>query len=452
MDVFQLRDRLVEDYKTYTWSFIKIRDPAIKRFVQSELDGDGFWPEPLLQLNPTFYPGGTVDELVSQGVLHEECKQIFRIGKSDSDHIGRELPLHKHQREAILTANEGKSFVLTSGTGSGKSLTYIIPIVDYVLRKGSGGSIKAIIVYPMNALANSQEEELKKFLESGYPDGKSPVSFARFTGQERGDDREAIKRNPPDILLTNYMMLELLLTRSEDRELVNAAQGLQFLVFDELHTYRGRQGADVALLIRRCREAFGRKDITCIGTSATLSSDGSNKDQQHEVARVAEMFFGTSFSSDQVIGETLERATPEADFTNGDTVKALRTSIQENEEPPADYDSFQSHPLASWIESTFGIQSESGSDKLVRQQPRRLEGGHIGGQRSASEELAELTDAPVEDCATILRRWLMSGSEARKDEYSRFPHFRIPLASVLYPRRYRLDIARNRDTPTPGND
>src|SRR5947209_7484853 len=109
--------------------------------------------------------------------------------------------------------------------------------------------IQAIVVYPMNALANSQDEELRKFLVRGYGEGKSPVRFARFTGQEKGIEREAIRNSPPDILLTNYMMLELLLTRTEDRALVRAAQGLRYLVFDELHTYRGRQGADIALLM-----------------------------------------------------------------------------------------------------------------------------------------------------------------------------------------------------------
>ena len=147
----------------------------------------------------------------------------------------------------------------------------------------------------MNALANSQDEELEKFLEKGYPEGKPPVRFARYTGQEKGAEREAIRSNPPDILLTNYMMLELLLTRSEDRELVRAAQGLRFLVFDELHTYRGRQGADVALLIRRCRQAFGGHDIICIGTSATMASGGTSEDQKREVAKVAQTLFGVPF-------------------------------------------------------------------------------------------------------------------------------------------------------------
>ena len=274
MDVFDLRNRLVSDYQRYTRSFIKIRDPRISEFVDGILGAEGFWPEPLLQLNPTFRPGGTIDDLVELGILHRECSSIFRIGKSDTDHHGKQLLLHQHQREAILKAREGRSYVLTTGTGSGKSLAYIVPIVDHVLRRGTGRGIQAIVVYPMNALANSQSEELGKFIDRGYPEGQSLVRFARYTGQERGETREAIRSNPPDILLTNYMMLELLLTRSEDRELVRAAQGLRFLVFDELHTYRGRQGADVAMLIRRCRHAFGN-DIICVGTSATMASGGA---------------------------------------------------------------------------------------------------------------------------------------------------------------------------------
>ena len=273
MDVFDLRNRLVSDYRRYTRSFIRIRDGRIGEFVDGILGAEGFWPEPLLQLNPTFRPGGTIDDLVEQGVLHPECSRIFRIDKTGTDHRGKQLLLHQHQREAILKARDGRSYVLTTGTGSGKSLAYIVPIVDHVLRRGSGQGVRAIVVYPMNALANSQDEELGKFIDRGHPKGRSLVRFARYTGQERGKTREAIRSNPPDILLTNYMMLELLLTRIEDRELVRAAQGLRFLVFDELHTYRGRQGADVAMLIRRCRHAFGN-DIVCVGTSLARRGGG----------------------------------------------------------------------------------------------------------------------------------------------------------------------------------
>ena len=212
MDVFDLRSRLVADYQSYTRSFIKIRDSRIAEHVDNALNAGAFWPEPLLQLNPTFLPGGTIDDLVKQSVLHPERARIFRIDKSDNDFTGKQLLLHTHQREAIVQAMGGRSYVLTSGTGSGKSMTYIVPIVDHVLKSGSGRGVQAIVVYPMNALANSQDEELKKFLEKGYAEGRSPVRFARYTGQEKGDAREAIRSNPPDILLTNYMMLELMLT------------------------------------------------------------------------------------------------------------------------------------------------------------------------------------------------------------------------------------------------
>lgn len=427
MDVFDLRARLVADYQSYTQSFIKIRDRRIGEFVDNVLNAGAFWPEPLLQLNPTFLAGGTIDDLVEKGVLHPECARIFRIDKSDNDHSGKRLLLHEHQRAAIVKAKEGKSYVLTSGTGSGKSLTYLVPIVDHVLRNGSGRGIQAIVVYPMNALANSQDEELKKFLEKGYPEGRSPVRFKKYTGQETGDVREAIRSDPPDILLTNYMMLELLLTRAEDRELVRAAQGLRFLVFDELHTYRGRQGADVALLIRRCRQAFGGHDIIYIGTSATMASGGSTEDQRRDVAKVAQSLFGVDFDPEQVIGETLKRATPEVDPADSQVIEAIRAAVISDAAPPDDYEEFRRHPLASWIESTFGVREEEGTGRLVRQVPRRLQGDEIEHQRSAASELAELTGTDPERCAAVLRRFLLQGSKLRRSESSRFPIFTFRL-------------------------
>ena len=484
-------------------------------FVDGILGAEGFWPEPLLQLNPTFRPGGTIDELVELGILHRECSSIFRIGKSDTDHHGKQLFLHQHQREAILKAREGRSYVLTTGTGSGKSLAYIVPIVDHVLRRGTGRGIQAIVVYPMNALANSQSEELGKFIDRGYPEGRSLVRFARYTGQERGETREAIRSNPPDILLTNYMMLELLLTRSEDRELVRAAQGLRFLVFDELHTYRGRQGADVAMLIRRCRHAFGN-DIICVGTSATMASGGSRSagaggsdDRRLEVAKVSQSLFGVDFTPDQIVEETLERATQEIDPADASVRNAIRAAVASDNGPPSDYDEFRSHPLASWIESTFGVREEADTGKLLRQVPRRLEGGPIerpagdpgggrqqpaghrapgtpgrlngepavdpcGGRRqpaghqapgtpgrlngesaengqSAAAELSTLADADATRCAGILREWLLDGVEASPERIQPFPHLCLPAAPVPHPRRYRLGVARTRSHPPSGD-
>ena len=120
--------------------------------------------------------------MVAQRVLHPECVRIFRkdkgAGANGGD--GKPLRLYRHQVEAIRAALTGENYVLTTGTGSGKSLAYIVPIVNHVLRRGSGKGIQAIVVYPMNALANSQHGELEKFLCRGYAEGKSPVTFAQY--------------------------------------------------------------------------------------------------------------------------------------------------------------------------------------------------------------------------------------------------------------------------------
>lgn len=118
------------------------------------------------------------------------------------------------------------------------------------------------------------------------------MRFAQYTGQEKDAQRDAILADPPDILITNYVMLELILTRPAEKRLVEAARGLKFLVMDELHTYRGRQGADVAMLIRRVRDWMGDDNLQYVGTSATLAGAGTHDQQRVEVARVATKFFG----------------------------------------------------------------------------------------------------------------------------------------------------------------
>jgi ATP-dependent helicase YprA (DUF1998 family) len=267
MDVFHLRRQLIDDYSNYIGSFIHIKDARISDYVRRELEAGTLWPDPLIQLNPTFEPGAWIDDLVDNGRLHPLCRDIFRLkaagGRSDP------LRLHKHQADAISAAHSGDNYVLTTGTGSGKSLAYIIPIVDHVLKRGSGRGIQAIVIYPMNALANSQLNELEKFLGHGFD--RPPVTFRRYTGQESDEERQEITTHPPDIILTNYVMLELIMTRPYEQALVRAARGLQFLVLDELHTYRGRQGADVAMLVRRVRNVCANPQMQVVGTSATLA-------------------------------------------------------------------------------------------------------------------------------------------------------------------------------------
>ncbi|MCF8608899.1 DEAD/DEAH box helicase [Gordonia sp. HY285] len=419
MDVFSVHQRMVDDYTSFTTSSVDVREARLAQHVDELIARGDQTPEPWLSLNPLFATGGSITELARDGLLHEECDRIFRPKAAVDDPGDRTITLHQHQREAVEIAQSGQSYVLTTGTGSGKSLAYIIPIVDRVLRmKPKRSGVKAIIVYPMNALANSQLGELEKFLEYGYGKGSEPVTFARYTGQENNAEREEILRNPPDILLTNYVMLELVLTRPEERRrLVQAAQGLAFLVLDELHTYRGRQGADVSMLVRRVRDACQSPDLQCIGTSATMATGGTVENQRAVVAEVASRIFGTEVTPERVIGETLSRATSGAETDCAALTAEVRVGGAHG-----DYTQLTTSPLATWIESAFGLDTEETTGTVVRQRPEQV--------REASARLSEMTGCSPDECATAIRTTLLAGSASRHPATDR-PLFAFRLHQFL---------------------
>jgi len=424
MDVFDLRDRLVADYADYVRSFINIRDPQIAGKVEEKLQQGVLWPEPLIQLNPSFEPGGSIPDLISDHVLDPGCEKIFAIKRDDRP--PQPLRLYRHQRDAIHAARTGKSYVLTTGTGSGKSLAYIVPIVDFVLRNGSGKGIKAIVVYPMNALANSQFQELDKFINRGFPNNRGPVRFARYTGQEKEPERHETRANPPDILLTNYVMLELLLTRPDDRRLIEHARGLRFLVLDELHTYRGRQGADVAMLVRRVRDACRADQLQCVGTSATLATGGTKAEQRQAIANVATRLFGTRVEPAQIIGETLQRATEELDFADPSVRARLSANVQAAAaDAPRDYESFLRYPLASWIETTIGLTRDDDGN-LARATPMCITGADGAGARLA-EQLG-LKDHDL--CARAIKTCLLTGFACERPD-NHLPTFAFRLHQFI---------------------
>lgn len=432
LDAFKVHRNLIDDYRRFTTGYFDLRDERIRASVDEQVAKGAQWPDPWLALNPSFASGGTVEHLVADGGLHQRAAEIFRVGKEKSLKTAFPITFHKHQADAIEAARSGDSYVLTTGTGSGKSLAYIVPIVDHVLRNGSGRGVQAIIVYPMNALANSQMEELEKYLVKGFVDekgnGKPPVTFGRYTGQESDEERRAILENPPDILLTNYVMLEYVLVRPHEREkLVAAARDLRFLVLDELHTYRGRQGADVALLVRRVRQATGVGDaLQCVGTSATMATADTVEGQRLEVAAVASTIFGTDITPDRVIVETLVRATTQADPAASALAVAVDARADAESNDPllsAGYEALREDPLAGWIESNFGIHEESGTGILVRTKPITVE--------DAAKDLALTIGRSLSSCAQAIRSTLMAGATKAKHPATQRPLFAFRLHQFI---------------------
>ncbi|MFI6359055.1 DEAD/DEAH box helicase [Streptomyces sp. NPDC050743] len=246
--------------------------------------------------------------------------------------------------------------IVTTGTGSGKTESFLMPILDHCARARAAGQrgVKALLLYPMNALADDQARRIDELLTenaalrdvtagiyiggtSGRPaedeDGNDPATYGRDTGSTTlaGDpsvtrlitDRDAIRADPPDILLTNYKMLDLLLQRIPDVPLWQT-DSLTYVVLDEFHTYDGAQGTDVAMLLRRlgaatraARPECPLGSITPVATSATLGGgpftdeatlNGPEKSDRELLLEFAEKIFGTPFPDSALIGE--DRQTP----------------------------------------------------------------------------------------------------------------------------------------------
>lgn len=386
LDIFNFRNDIIGDYKRYIESFLKIRDRKVKEFVDKELEAGQLWTDPLIQLNPKYKQGATVTELVEQGVLHPDCVSYF------SRDDGEPFIFHYHQKQAFLTAQRQEPYVLTTGTGSGKSMTYVVPIFDDLLRNPELDGVRAILVYPMNALINSQKEELDKFLRqvSG-----SHIRVEKYTGQESLQEKSIIQENPPHIILTNYVMLELMLSRTHEGKLVESPN-LKFLVLDELHTYRGRQGADVAILIRKLRQRCGQ-NLLCIGTSATMSTEGSREERRQVLAEIASKLFGVEIQPSNVIDETLERSIQR----NIPSIKELQSSI--NNISNISTEKFHQHPLSYWVEMNFGLEEKHGH--LTRRTPISLEAG--------ANKLALETNISQETCVKALRNIFLWGSKTK---------------------------------------
>jgi ATP-dependent helicase YprA (DUF1998 family) len=411
MSIFTLHSHVLADYRDFVRSFFTVADDRARQYIEQALVEEArLWPDFLLQVSPSYARKDTVDDLAAQGVIHHETARIFR-GADD-----KPFRLYQHQVEALEKARRGESYIVTSGTGSGKSLTYFLPIIDALVRQSAPRDrVAALVVYPMNALVNSQLQSLEN-LKADYErltGRRFPVSFDKYTGETLSTDRDELRQHPPQILLTNYVMAELLLVRPEDRRFLDRAEGgLRFLVFDELHTYRGRQGADVAMLIRRLKERCSAPGMLHVGTSATMVANrvATQQERRAAVADFAQRFFGHPFAPEQVIEETLVM------FTEGGVSSQAELAAALASPAPTTLSGFQRHPLARWAETEFGVERET-DGRLKRRVPRTLS--------QAAAALAQATGADASTCENRLRELLIQGGNLLRDDGGRAFAFKL---------------------------
>lgn len=313
-----LQDRLQRYLKTALPIHRKF--PKLKKQAEEELFKSGrLIKGPYLEALPDFPKSSSLEDLVIGDVLHEG------FCKLDSKVVGR--PLHTHQEEAIrCIVEEKQNAVIATGTGSGKTECFVYPMIDELLKANINGApgIRAILVYPMNALANDQLfARLVPDLVHHLRD--YGITIGRYTGdtasnKSRSDlesdilgsessamrelfgnsiplnwklSREEMLDRPPNVLVTNYAMLEHLLLLPHNSRLFDHAD-IRFIILDELHIYSGAQATEVALLLRKLKNRYAaQKDVRCIGTSASL---GSSEQDKQDVLKFASRLFGAPFT------------------------------------------------------------------------------------------------------------------------------------------------------------
>ncbi|WP_295763806.1 DEAD/DEAH box helicase [Undibacterium sp.] len=274
---------------------------------------------------------------------------------------------HQLQSWKILAQPEPKSLVVTSGTGSGKTECFMVPILNRLANQsdneGSLIGVRALFIYPLNALIASQQNrldawtdgfngELRYCLYTGQLEQKQKSSTKEYAGQVI--DRDGLRKSPPPMLITNATMLEYMLVRKEDAPILGQSQGkLEWIVLDEAHTYVGSQAAEMALLLRRTMIAFGVKpsNVRFIATSATFGQDAeTTKKLQRFLADMA----GVDTSQVEVVfGQRKVPALPDATTIDKLSVSGLEKIEPELKQSALRYKALATNKTALHIRSSF---------------------------------------------------------------------------------------------------
>ena len=297
----------------------------LRRLSAAPGEPESFLADPLFEIAKTWEPAAETFGELSGNLLRSEL--VDALDGAGKERLARDLRPHSHQIEAWRAAAEGKSYIVTSGTGSGKTECFLVPILDDLLREPKAGvseGVRAIVIYPLNALIESQRERLAAWTtplarrlrfalyNSLTPETPRGVDKSRLAAAEIGD-RQSLRAAPPSLLVTNVTMLEYLLLRSRDSNLLEASKGrLRWIVLDEAHSYIGAQAAEMALLLRRVRAAFGVEPeaTQLVATSATISEGAGTRDK---LARFVADLAGVDETRVAVIeGRAIEAVLPQA--------------------------------------------------------------------------------------------------------------------------------------------
>jgi ATP-dependent helicase YprA (DUF1998 family)/SOS-response transcriptional repressor LexA len=299
-------NHVIEEYKRFLHTSYHFLDPHLRVQFEEHLEqADVVVRGPFITLARDFLRTATLGELAREGVVTTELlKARWPFG---------EEALFAHQEKAVRAGCSHDSFIVTTGTGSGKTEAFLAPVLDHCLKaKGAGRKgVKAIFLYPMNALANDQLERIRRLLRGTGLE----ISYGLYTGdsdsiaeglKEEPAEHERLKRADirrepaPDIILTNFKQLEYMLVRQEDQGLFGPA--LKYLVLDELHYYKGALATEIACLIRRIKMHCGLKpgDLVGVGTSATVAE---GEEGVKALAEFASTLFGETVAEEDIFTE-----------------------------------------------------------------------------------------------------------------------------------------------------
>lgn len=301
---------LQEEFSAYISSIYKVDDPVYQKQLQKQLQKENLFKGPYVKAVLPFKRSDSLADLIKQGILPAEFSCFHSLPM--------ERPLYLHQKKSIMKAALRRNLIVTTGTGSGKTESFLFPVLSRILemKKNSqtANGVKALLIYPMNALVNDQLERFREILKD-----TPEITFGKFTRETEERlkkaeleqyrllnhcpvnellDRTQLRDNPPDLLITNYSMLEYLMLRPKDARIINpdTMANWQFLILDEAHTYSGTKGTEVAYLMRRLEGFVGRKPQYIL-TSATLG-DESTIDQ---ITKFGNRLTGAEFDHEDVI-------------------------------------------------------------------------------------------------------------------------------------------------------